>query len=658
MRYISITLLLLTIIAVHISCGGGTDSGVNIGTDNKMAVIAILEDMRTMDEGQLLDYLSDPDPNVRIAAARALGRIDWPETAVSAAQLLDDSVEAVRREAAFALGQMSDTTAFLSLTMNLDEEKSNAVKAEMIRALGKLRNPVAIATILEYMNDPDPEIRGAVALALAKMPGHNRTRDLVELSRDTIEDVRWKAVFALTQTGDSTAFGRLEWCLKDSNDLVRMFAARSIGMLGDSAGLKDLTDRLRRENRNLVKINILQSIARIGDKRALKSLLNVLSEDHPDYVKAEAVAAIGFLKLDKTVSKVLPFAESNSPLLRGNAYMTLAVLDGITFLKNVPRYLEGAGWYDKMRILQALAEVKANGSRIIAAELYKDPDYRVRRTALNTLRLLRSPEFREQINTALADPDISVQLTAIDIIATQRAAVYADQFVDMYNSSSDKPKVKQALVEVLAGWFDSTSVTDDVYNVYAQALEDENRNVKEAAVKAFSRLGEDYSDKLGPFKTNITGQNYDRIFHRYASNPKAIIKTNRGDIVLELWYDIAPKTVNNFVKLANDGFYDNNIWHRVIPGFVIQDGCPRGDGMGGPGYSIRGEYNPRPFERGTLGMASSGKDTEGSQFFICHTRLPHLDGGYTSFGKVMSGMRIVDRIEISDSIRTIEIVDN
>jgi len=657
MRNIAFLVAIFSITVVLISCGGGTDTDVTVKADNKMAVIAILEDMRSMDKGQLLDYLGDPDPNVRAAAARALGRINWPETAGSVAKLLDDSVETVRREAAFAIGQMRDTTAFLSLTMNLDDEKSNPVKAEMIKSLGKLGNLVAVAMIREYMDDPDPEIRGAVALALSRMRGHNRVQDLIELSRDSIEDVRWKAVFAMMQTGDSTSFGRLEWCLKDSNDLVRMFAAKSIGVLGDSTGMSDLTDRLRRERNNIVKLNIIQSISQIGDKRALKSLLNVLSEDNPDYVKAEAVRAIGILKLEKTVSRILPFAESDNPLLRGNTYKTLAVLDGIIFLKNAYPYLEGANWYDKMRILDALSEVKANGSRIIAGELFEDPDFRVRRTALHTLMQLSSPELRDYIDKALVDPDLSVQLSAIEIIASQRATVYSNKLVDVFDNATDKDKIRQAIVEILGSWYDSASVTPNVYNVFARALEDDNRRVKKAAVMAFLRLRENYTDRLKPFDTDITGENYDLIFNKYDSNPKAIIKTNRGDIVLELWYDTAPKTVNNFIKLANEGFYDENIWHRVIHGFVIQGGCPRGDGLGGPGYSIRGEYYWRPFERGTLGMASSGKDTEGSQFFICHTRLPHLDDAYTSFGKVLSGMRVVDRIEVTDSIRTIEIVE-
>ncbi|MFQ5869788.1 MAG: peptidylprolyl isomerase, partial [Candidatus Zixiibacteriota bacterium] len=98
--------------------------------------------------------------------------------------------------------------------------------------------------------------------------------------------------------------------------------------------------------------------------------------------------------------------------------------------------------------------------------------------------------------------------------------------------------------------------------------------------------------------------------------------------------------------------------HRVVPNFVIQGGCPRGDGWGGPGYTVREEINKLGFERGTIGMATSGKDTGGSQFFICHSRQPHLDGRYTAFGRVVSGMEVVNEITVGDVIEKVEILSS
>ncbi|MDX6407981.1 MAG: peptidyl-prolyl cis-trans isomerase [Gaiellaceae bacterium] len=126
---------------------------------------------------------------------------------------------------------------------------------------------------------------------------------------------------------------------------------------------------------------------------------------------------------------------------------------------------------------------------------------------------------------------------------------------------------------------------------------------------------------------------------------QAIINTNHGPIHVELFPDDAPKTVNNFVKLANDGFYDRIIFHRVIPDFMIQGGDPTGTGSGGPGYTFEDEFNDQKVERGALAMANAGPNTNGSQFFIVTTEAaPWLDGKHTVFGRVTDGMDVVDKI--------------
>jgi peptidyl-prolyl cis-trans isomerase B (cyclophilin B) len=129
--------------------------------------------------------------------------------------------------------------------------------------------------------------------------------------------------------------------------------------------------------------------------------------------------------------------------------------------------------------------------------------------------------------------------------------------------------------------------------------------------------------------------------------PTATIETDHGTIVVELWDDVAPGHVTNFTALASNGFYNGLGFHRIIPGFMIQGGCPTGDGTGGPGYTIKAEFNARKHEPGVLSMARSGHpDSAGSQFFICLTRenCKHLDGQYTAFGKVTKGMDVVEKI--------------
>jgi peptidyl-prolyl cis-trans isomerase B (cyclophilin B) len=140
---------------------------------------------------------------------------------------------------------------------------------------------------------------------------------------------------------------------------------------------------------------------------------------------------------------------------------------------------------------------------------------------------------------------------------------------------------------------------------------------------------------------------------------KAEIKTEKGTMKVEFYDEDAPNTVANFVKLSKDGYYDGLTFHRVIPNFVVQGGCPNGDGRGGPGYTIDCELDGgnQYHDRGVLSMAHAGRNTGGSQFFICHSRdnTAHLDGNHTCFGKVVEGLDVIDDIRQGDKIEAVVI---
>jgi peptidyl-prolyl cis-trans isomerase B (cyclophilin B) len=142
---------------------------------------------------------------------------------------------------------------------------------------------------------------------------------------------------------------------------------------------------------------------------------------------------------------------------------------------------------------------------------------------------------------------------------------------------------------------------------------------------------------------------------------QAKIKTDKGEMLVEFYAKDAPKTVENFVKLSKDGYYDGLTFHRVIPDFVIQGGCPDGTGAGGPGYSIDCELDGENqfHDKGVLSMAHAGKNTGGSQFFVCHSRnnTAHLDRVHTCFGKVIEGLDVIDEIKAGDKINKIEIIE-
>jgi peptidyl-prolyl cis-trans isomerase B (cyclophilin B) len=152
---------------------------------------------------------------------------------------------------------------------------------------------------------------------------------------------------------------------------------------------------------------------------------------------------------------------------------------------------------------------------------------------------------------------------------------------------------------------------------------------------------------------------YERLVHRWGAlgspQPVAVIETDYGVVTLQLYGREAPLVVEAFVRLAQEGFYRNTVFHRVVPNFVVQDGDPRGDGTGGPGFSLRESFSRRRHERGCLGLATSGPDTGGSQYYLCHSSQPHLDGAYTVFGTVLSGFDVMDRIVQGDRMLRIRV---
>jgi cyclophilin family peptidyl-prolyl cis-trans isomerase len=144
---------------------------------------------------------------------------------------------------------------------------------------------------------------------------------------------------------------------------------------------------------------------------------------------------------------------------------------------------------------------------------------------------------------------------------------------------------------------------------------------------------------------------------KLAPKQKVLVKTGKGEFVIQLNVTWCPGTSAAFAELVESGFYTNFTIHRVVPNFVMQDGCPRGDGWGAPEFTIRSEFTPGTFMEGTLGMASSGKDTEGSQWYVTHSATPHLDARYTAFGFVAEGMDVVNRLQVGDVIKGMELVE-
>jgi len=208
------------------------------------------------------------------------------------------------------------------------------------------------------------------------------------------------------------------------------------------------------------------------------------------------------------------------------------------------------------------------------------------------------------------------------------------------------------IIAALGSWGDTRAVLP-----LLDQLRQRDRTIAVAAARALTRLtGADYLSRVPadpePFFTDFD-------FPYLSSLPETLqvtIETARGEVAAEFYKSAAPFTVMALVKLSQQrGYFRGLTFHRVVPNFVSQGGCPRGEGWGGPGFTLRSEFSLMRYEEGTIGIASAGKDTEGSQFFVTHSPQPHLDGRYTIVGRVVQGMDVVRAIQRDDRIFDLKI---
>jgi cyclophilin family peptidyl-prolyl cis-trans isomerase len=254
----------------------------------------------------------------------------------------------------------------------------------------------------------------------------------------------------------------------------------------------------------------------------------------------------------------------------------------------------------------------------------------------------------------LKDTDIIVRGTAADILGDLPPSEENTRALAAAWPQTASDALNDAALSILDAFGkQKTSTANDLLK---QALKSPDHLVRRRAVTLLKANGVgDFSAQIGTVQTRNTDADYKRALARIGKSTQAVVTTSKGSFTIDLLPDAAPLTVDNFVQLAQRDYFRNITIHRVVPNFVIQDGDPRGDGNGGPGYQIRCEINQLLYDRAAVGMALSGKDTGGSQWFVTHSPQPHLDGGYTVFGRVVAGMDVVDRIVRGDVIQSLTI---
>jgi cyclophilin family peptidyl-prolyl cis-trans isomerase len=371
------------------------------------------------------------------------------------------------------------------------------------------------------------------------------------------------------------------------------------------------------------------------------------------------LGTLGRLKAREAENYALDYIDSvGSYNVTGAALVYLAKIGYIGIIPLIDSLSDLNDRHLNVSIAGALSEIGGDMVRPRLSSLFKDSSAMVRAAAFDALAKFDSANIDYYIGTAIKDSDYVVVSKAVDLIGTRKINKMLPQLMTLIRMGDQaevdlKRSIVAAAAEFIPGPQDSLAE-----NIIYHGLMDVDHVVSREAAEL-------YQEKLGVDKSAYAGKPFalakvsliKAFLKKYRTNPVASIITSRGEIEIELFVDVAPLTVYNFINLAGRGFYDGLTFHRVIPNFVIQGGDPRGDGWGGPGYTIRCEYSNIPFDRGTVGIATSGKDTGGSQFFVTLAPQPHLDARYTVFGTVISGMEMADSIVRGDKIMTVLITE-
>lgn len=658
------------------------------------ARIIQLEDERNLNGDELAKLLKHASPKVRERAALAIGRIgDKRGTAALIELLQSEKDEQVRAMTAFALGEMEDASAVPALLAFLEPGKFPIfVRARPVEALGKIASvPSNIEllgkTTIEQVSDrlieqlPNPEFTltadkkptaSLTITALMRVRPAAAVEPLTRQLKSTDADIRAQAANALARIRQpiAAAVPALLEVMNDSDHNVRANAARALGVSKDKRAVEPLLKLLGDKNEQ-VQVSAIRALAAIGDKRALEPLLDLgkqldasaKSDSNAENLLLEVISALNGLKDDRALSFLRQLRQQGPYGVSPELEVAIARFGEIEFFRpTIDRLLfEFDDSKRAANLAQGLGELRTEQSKELLLWLLgrqkwpNDSDEKgsVIPAILRALAKHKPVTLPFLLRTYLLHSDEIVRATAANLIAETTddknfAALVGGWLRSEHDNGND---AKLAILTALAKY-----KTLQAIDAVKAGLPDRNSLVRRHAVDVLKQMGAgDFSAAIGIAQTGHDKLFYQRVAARMNKKVTATLHTDKGAITMELFPAEAPITVDSFITLARKGYFNDLTFHRVVPNFVIQGGDPRGDGEGGPGYQIRCEVNTRPYVRGAVGMALSGKDTGGSQFFITHSPQPHLDGGYTVFGQVTKGLEIVDRISRGDTIKRIEI---
>lgn len=640
------------------------------------AMLLRLEDRREYDEAALASAAVSGDAAVRRRAALAAGRLRDARAVPLLGRLLADADTAVAATAAFALGQVGDTAAVALLAPHADPARAGrapTVAAEAAYALGTLRSEAAKAALARLLAEApagSPEARGAVASALHAVWKHPRPLPVAAVARwldDADPELRAAAAYALSRRAEPAATAAIFPAAGDPDPLVRSFVARALGrVVADSAGigaeraLEALLAYAAGDPDRDVRINALRTLGGYADARSVQALSAAAAGGEP-YLAIVAMESLQRLGADAASAAAILeriATDAGRPVfLRQTALAALSAVDPPAALRVAGSFERSAEWRLRASAVRALVGAGEDG-RVRLSGALREMDGRVAAAALDALQAAVGDSVRQARFLAiegLAHRDPVVRAAALSLIARMGEAGHLALAFDAYHRARGDTLNDAALAAVGAIAALAPHRADTWPAFFENFPRSDDYLVRRAVADA---LGDTVANPWGealPVETGVDEAAYRAIAADAAARPlrRARIETSRGAIDVELFHADAPLTVRSFLSLAAAGYFDGQEWPRVVPNFVVQGGDPRGDTSGGPGYSIRDEINRHRYGRGMLGMALSGPDTGGSQWFLTHSPQPHLDGTYTIFGRVVAGWEALDTLLPGDRILSI-----
>jgi HEAT repeat protein/cyclophilin family peptidyl-prolyl cis-trans isomerase len=634
--------------------------------------------------GDLRQLVTDTEPRVRYRAALAIGRVGLAEGSGPLIGALADPLADVRQIAAFGLGLIGDRSAVAPLTKALADPdwlvRGRAAEAlgligdaSVAPAIGALaKEAVAAGKIAEIGPDidgaempnaprpPEAEAFQLCLYALVRLKAYEPLAAAV-LGADGRPVSRWWPIaYALQRIEDPRAGQALLDLLQGPGRYTTAFAARGLGLVkpdGAADALIPLVDPAKLDA--LVAPSAVRSLGQIGGERAAAALEALVPRFEIDpNVRLEAVTALGALRLPASRGLLFDQIADPWPSMRSAALRAIAQLDAEEFLLLMSGLDPDPHWSVRAALAAAVGGLPADDAVPRLMPMLVDDDRRVVPAVLTALAQFKdAPELEKTLVDHLKDPDVVVRMTAARLLGELKAERHAPALAGAYRAWSGDTTylARAAALGALAASSRSQAVpvlkeacADREWAVRLRALE-LLRGIDAASASPAAVRPAPAQPPPVPYTSN------ELIAPPFS--PHLYVETAKGTVEIELAVNDAPLTAQQLIALARRGFFTGLPFHRIVPNFVAQGGDPRGDGEGGPGFTIRDELTPRPYLRGTVGMALDWRDTGGSQFFVAHSPQPHLDGRYPVVGHVVAGMDVVDRLQQWDVIQRVRVWD-